>query len=57
MSTEDKKLRLKALLAKIPQSSSFASVSLTKEIAELSADIEGEKKLEEKKEKQKPPQE
>jgi uncharacterized small protein (DUF1192 family) len=50
MSTEDKELRIKALLAQIPQSSSFASVSLTKEIAELSAEIERERMEAEKKE-------
>lgn len=50
MSTEDKEQRIKALLAQIPQSSSFASVSLTKEIAELSAEIDRERMEAKKKE-------
>ncbi len=43
MSTEDKELKIKALLAQIPQSSSFASVSLTTQIVQLSEEIEQEK--------------
>jgi hypothetical protein len=43
MSIEDKEKRIKMLLTQIPQSSSFASVSLTKEIMQLTEEIEQEK--------------
>jgi hypothetical protein len=43
MSIEDKEQKIKILLSQIPVSSSFASVSITKQLVQLTEEIEQEK--------------